>query len=94
MDYTKYIKPELGVLIPVLYVIGMFIKATKIPDYMIPLILGAAGILLATFWMLSSSVISDWQDGLMAVFTGITQGILSAAAAVYVNQLIKQSQNK
>lgn len=90
MDFTKFLKPELAILIPVLYVLGAFMKNTKIHDWLIPFILGGVGIVLATIWMFATSFVGGWQDTLMAIFTGITQGILSAAAAVYVNQLIKQ----
>ena len=38
MDFTEYIKPELLILIPVLYVIGMAVKKTAlIADKLIPL---------------------------------------------------------
>ena len=49
MDYlTDYIKPELLILIPVLYLIGMGLKKSQsVADRKIPLILGACGVLLA-----------------------------------------------
>ncbi len=94
MDYSKYLKPELLILIPVLYAVGAFIKSTKAPDWLIPFILGGAGIVLATIWTFSTSVESGWQACLTALFTGITQGIIAAAASVYVNQLIKQPSKK
>ena len=38
MDFLEYIKPELLILVPVLYVIGMAIKKTAlIADKLIPL---------------------------------------------------------
>lgn len=45
MDYlTDYIKPELLILIPVLYLIGMGLKKSQsVADRKIPLILGACG---------------------------------------------------
>ena len=43
MDFLEYIKPELLILVPVLYVIGMAIKKTAlIADKLIPLAVGAA----------------------------------------------------
>ena len=45
MDYQKYIKSELLVLVPVLYIIGLGLKKSKLADKWIPLALGilAAG---------------------------------------------------
>ena len=55
MDFTEYIKPELLILVPVLYVIGMAIKKTSlIADKLIPLAVGPTGILLLsirTCWL-------------------------------------------
>ena len=87
MEYKEYIKPELLVLIPVLYYIGMcFKQSKKVDDRFIPMLLGCFGVLIAMLYMVG-------KDGLsfLSVFSGITQGILCAGTAVYVNQLIKQS---
>ena len=82
-----YIKPELLVLIPVLYILGvMFKKTEKINDKYIPVMLGIIGIVLSAIYVSAVSGIC-----LMSVFTAITQGILVAGAAVYVNQLVKQN---
>lgn len=94
MDYSNYVKPEIAIIIPVLYALGAFVKNTKTPDWLIPFILGGAGIVLATIWTFSISAATGWRNVLAAIFTGITQGILAAAAAVYVNQLIKQGVKK
>ena len=86
MDYEKYIKPELLILIPVCYILGAFIKQTEqIKDKYIPMILGLMAIVLSGVYVTASEGFS-----LMAIFTSITQGILVAGAAVYANQLIKQ----
>lgn len=87
MDYVNYIKPELGIVIAMLYVLGLIIKQTeKINDKYIPAILGVVGIILCYAYVVSI-------EGFTGVggFTAVTQGILCAGAAVYVNQLIKQS---
>ena len=56
MDFLEYIKPELLILVPVLYVIGMAIKKTSlIADKLIPLTVGAAGILLSIIYVLATS---------------------------------------
>jgi hypothetical protein len=85
--YESYIKPELGIVVAMLYVIGMIIKQTeKINNKYIPSILGVLGIILCYSYVVS-------LEGFTAIgiFTGVTQGVLCAGAAVYVNQLIKQS---
>lgn len=87
MEFQTYIKPELLILVPVLYVIGTMLKKTKrVDDRMIPAILGEIGMVLAMLWAISTEGLSG-----IGVFTGLTQGILCAGMAVYTNQLVKQS---
>lgn len=82
MDFTSYVTEQALVLIPVLYLIGVLLKATpNIPDWLIPYILGGLGILGAIF-LLGFNVQS------------VIQGILAAGASVYVNQAIKQAKKK
>lgn len=85
-DILQFISPELLVLVPVLYILGVGIKKTeKIEDNLIPLILGIVGILLSCLWIIGNNGFS-----VVGLFTAITQGILVAGASVYCNQLIKQ----
>lgn len=86
----EFIKPELLVLIPVLYLFGMALKKSTIPNCTIPFLLGGVSILLSLMYITATSIMSSYKDVFMAMFTGITQGILCAGASVYVNQLIKQ----
>ena len=92
--YKEFIKPELLILIPVLYIVGMCIKRVEIKDKFIPLILGVASILLSSLYIFATSSISGGKDIALALFTSLTQGILSAGASVYFNQLYKQLQKK
>ncbi len=82
MASMDFVMDNALILVPVLYVIGMFLKSTpQVPDWFIPwimLILGIAGAVLALGWSVA------------AVF----QGILVAGAAVFAHQLIKQSRHK
>lgn len=87
----EFIKPELIVLIPVLYLIGIALKKSLIADKNIPSILGMTAVVLSLLFVLATSVIGSWQEAIMAVFLGLTQGILCAGASVYFNQLVKQS---
>ena len=88
----EYIKPELLVLVVVLYFIGMGIKNTElIKDKYIPIILGILGIIISAIYIIATSSINSYQQVLTVIFTAIVQGILVAGAAVYVNQIIKQN---
>lgn len=91
MDISAYIKPELLVLIPVLYIIGYFIKRSNIRDERIPLILTALGIFLATLWIVSQAPLLDSQAWGLALFAGITQGVLATGVAVLGNQILIQA---
>ncbi len=86
-----YIKPELLILIPVLYFIGIAIKKSEIKDKFIPLILGLCGIVFAVLYVFGTSDFKNYKDIIMLVFTALTQGILTAGCSVFANQLIKQS---
>ena len=83
---NEYIKPELLILIPCLYVIGVMIKDIKlIMNKYIPLILTGISLVLTNLYVLGMS-------GLSAVnlFTAFVQAILCVACAVYADQLKKQ----
>ena len=89
-DYQNYIKAELLVLIPVLYILGEFIKSTeKIKNAYIPVILGFSGILLSLLYVMATEGLS-----LMSLFTAITQGVLVAGAAVYANEIIEHTSGR
>ena len=92
MEWQEFIKPELLILIPVLYLIGIAIKKSKIRDNLIPLLLGACGVVLATIYVFATEPVLSTQSLLASIFTAITQGILCAGASVYINQIIKQAQ--
>lgn len=90
MDFIQYIKPELLILIPVLFLIGVGIKKSKIQDNFIPLILGGIGILLSGLYVFATSEVQGAQAVATALFTAVTQGVLAAGASVYANQIVKQ----
>ena len=94
MDIKELIKPELLILIPVLYFVGIGLKKSKLSDTLIPLILGGIAIVLSSAWVIATSDISTLKDVAYALFISVTQGILSAGASVYVNQLYVQSKKK
>ena len=87
----EFIKPELLILIPVLYIIGMGLKASQFKDKFIPLTLGAISIVLSALYVVATTDTEGFKHIAMAIFTAITQGILTAGASVYFNQIYKQS---
>lgn len=91
MNYQDFIRPELLILIPVLYFIGVSIKKSRIRDTLIPFILGIAGVILAAIYIFAATEVQGVQAVFSAIFAALTQGVLCAAAAVYSNQLIKQA---
>nr|DAH38421.1 MAG TPA: holin [Caudoviricetes sp.] len=88
----NFIRPELLILVPVLYFIGCGLKRTEsIADKKIPMLLGLTGVSLAAVWVAATTAFSGYRDALMAVFAAVTQGVLCAGASVYVSQLIIQN---
>lgn len=89
----EFIKPELLVLIPVLYIIGLgFKKTTLLKDKFIPVALGLISIILTGLYIFATSDIAGVKEITMAIFTALTQGVLIAGASVYANQIYKQLQ--
>lgn len=87
----EFIRPELLVLIPVLYIIGAALKTSgSFPDKHIPLTLGIIGVALAAVYIASTISFAGAGEVLSAVFMAVTQGVLCAGASVYFNQVIKQ----
>ncbi|MBN1076091.1 hypothetical protein DVV91_17365 [Clostridium botulinum] len=87
----NYIKPELVIVAIALYFLGEGLKNSNIVrDNYIPIILGVVGVTLSVIWVLATSTINNYQDILMAIFIGITQGFTVAGLSVYVDQLAKQ----
>ena len=92
MEYSQYIRPELLILIPVLYLLGVWMRQSKLmSNRLIPLMVGLLGVLLSMIYVLATGDLSSGQNIAMAVFTALTQGILVGGASVYANQLVKQA---
>ena len=95
-DLMRYVKPELLVLIPVLYFVGLGLKkCRRVQDCRIPLLLGLCGVVLSLVYVLSTTpAVTGWRSILGVLFTAVTQGVLAAGCSVYVNQLVKQTRKK
>lgn len=94
MNFEEYIKPELLVLVPVLFLIGEAITKSELNNKYIPFILGGISIVLCSLWIFATTETATRGDIATAIFTAITQGVLVAGASVYVDQLIKQSKKE
>ncbi len=92
MNYQDFIKPELLILIPVLYFIGAAIKKSSLKDALIPFILGAVGVVFSGVYVIASEPLNGAQAIATAIFTAFTQGVLVAGASVYANQILKQAE--
>ena len=78
-NLIDYVLKEAYILIPVLYVIGAFLKKTPfVSDWLIPWILLILG-------MLGGFFLGDMQ------LHGLLQGVLVAGVTVFTNQLYKQT---
>lgn len=93
-EILNYVKPELLILIPVLYFIGDFIKRSEIKNRFIPLVLMLIGVILCGCFVIATSEIVDVQTLAMAIFTAIAQGIIVAGMSTYVDQLLKLNEKK
>lgn len=82
MEIIEYIISEALIIIPVLWILGSFLKKTpRIEDWLIPWVLLVVGVLIAI--------------GILGLtIDAAVQGILVAGAAVLGHQLLKQTQNR
>lgn len=88
---TNYIKPELLILIPLLYALGMCFKSAKtFHDNMIPLALGVIGVVMAALWFCGTAMPAGFAEFLLTIFTSVCHGVICAAVAVYGDQILKQ----
>ena len=94
MNYQDYIKTELVILIPVLYILGIGLKKSKLPDKWIPVTLGVSAVLLSAIWVIATTDITNIKEAASAVFTAVTQGVLLAGTSVYANQLYIQAKKE
>lgn len=87
----QFINPELAIIIAVCYVLGLFLKSSRIGDWLIPFILLVFAILLTIVYI---AIVLGEGFTAKVIVTGLIQGLLAASLAVYGNQLIKQVVHK
>lgn len=91
MDIQSYIDSDLLALVPVLYLLGIGIKKSRIKDSLIPMALGIIAVLLVLLRSIASADIRGIKDCVIILYFAITQGVLLAGASVYINQIYLQS---
>lgn len=94
MEFKEYVETDFIMLIPVLYLVGIGIKKSRIQDRWIPVILGLIAITLVSIWIIATRDMSCVKEYALALYTSITQGILVAGASVYANQVVVQLKKK
>ena len=70
--FTDFIRPELLALVPVLYIIGTWLKKSTFRDENIPIFLGGVSVGLASLYVLASFSIDGMREWMTAVFPSIT----------------------
>lgn len=89
MDIEGLISGQYLILIPFLYVIGIFIKTTPLAENKyIPICLGTLGIVFG--FLIAYFDSTKDNSNFMVMFNGAIQGLFAAGIAVFGNQLIKQ----
>jgi hypothetical protein len=87
----QFIRPELLIVVVACYILGVFLKGSKMNDWLIPFVLLGFSIALTILYI--AIVLGEgltWK----VIIVGFIQGLFAAALAVYGNQLIKQAINK
>lgn len=90
----EFVRPEFLVGVPVLYLIGRWIKQSAVADKHIPWMLGAIGVVGCMAWTVATMTAFDWQSVLAGLCSAAVQGVLCAGASVYVNQVVKQGRKE
>ncbi len=83
MDISAYVSAAIAGLC---YLIGMAVKASKIPDEWIPVIVGVAGAVLGIVSLYMGAADFPAADPINAAFIGTVSGL----ASVGINQIGKQ----
>ena len=87
----EYITPETVWLVPCLYALGSIIKrSVRIDDTLIPTVLCVVGVFLSALVSVASCEPTNWMGWVILSAVSLGQGYMVAAAAVCLNQLIKQ----
>jgi len=89
-NVLEFIQPELFILIPVLFALGLFLKLKKDfkKEYTIPYIILGISIVLCQLYM---SIVLELGFAPKIFIISFIQSVLIAAVPVFGNELIKQA---
>ena len=90
MEFLDYVKPELLVLIPVLYLIALALRKCGVAERWLPLVLGSVGVFLSLLWVVATCQVECAKHIAMAFFTALTQGILATGASLLAERTLKK----
>ncbi|MEG0264797.1 MAG: phage holin family protein [Erysipelotrichaceae bacterium] len=91
---NEYVKSELLVIVPVLYVIARFMDTSKVPNDKIPYVLMIVAVILSGFYTFATIDLKSFQAILMAIFSTIVQGILLSGSAIFSGILLQSYHKK
>lgn len=92
--YQEYVKPELLVVTPALYILAKMMDNSHLDNRKIPWYLLLVSILLSCLYIFSTSDISSPPKVMNAIFTTVIQGVLLSGATIYGGILGKLLSNK
>lgn len=78
-----YIKPELLIITPVLYVIAKIIDGSHLKNDIIPWVLLLISIVLAGLYTFATTDITTIPKLIMAIFVSLVQGVLLSGTAIF-----------
>lgn len=94
--FDQYIKPELLIITPVLYVIARMLHQSHIKQEQLPWILLLISIVMAGLYTFATTDVSSMMKLFMALFTTIVQGVLLSGTAVFggiLGKLMSEKKN-
>lgn len=80
---NQYVRSELLVVVPVLYILAKILSSSKVPNRKIPPILLIVSVTLAGIYTFAVMPVDNLKTILMAVFSTLIQGILLSGSAVF-----------
>lgn len=91
---NKYVRSELIVLLPVLYILGRFLISEKVDQEKVNIVLLTVSVVLSGLYLFSALEMQDWKDILFAIFTSFVQGIILTGGVLFGNSLFKNMYTK
>lgn len=93
---NQYVRSELLVVVPVLYILARILSSSKVANRKIPIILLLVSVTLAGIYTFAVVPVNDFKTVLMAVFSSLIQGVLLSGSAVFsgiMGSLMKVKKN-